>query len=575
MKLLDFIPAQHFYSFISLTPDMLLNVENLDKIIRDRRILKDISFTIEKGEGVGFIGPNGEGKSTLLDIITGEDDYYTGSVNIVNGISFSYLTQEITLDRDNTVQEELGDEEEADEDKIQEMEEYERILEEEDPTTEEYSEAAQKYSKLMNALHDDHTDSSKGISKNILLNDFNFDESMLDKKVRNLSGGEKRKVELANFFSRYKDVDFFIMDEPTNHLDIEAKKYFENFLNRFEGTYLIVEHDRELLDNTVEKILELDDAEIDVYQGNYSKYKKKKETQTVNKEIKLERLIRKVKSEKAAIQHLKNQASGGGDLIKKDRIKRLEELKDKRDRLREELHSEEVDINLNLKKTPDNYDLVRVNNLKKSYDDIVFENLNFNIKLGNKVALMGPNGSGKSTLMDIITGKDTADSGNVDVSKKTKIGYHAQEFEPAREDYTVLDDIWEKTYGDHKPINGDTSHLAKDKEEKLRNYLGSFGFRGNDVFKEVVELSGGEKTLLSVAEMMFEGCNLILLDEPTNNLDIEKRKKLEKSLQEYDGGVLIASHDRRFIKNALDEAWSIKKDKIEKYVLEGMNEESS
>lgn len=554
---------------------MLLNVENLDKIIRDRRILKDISFTIEKGEGVGFIGPNGEGKSTLLDIITSEDDYYTGSVTIANGISFSYLTQEITLDRDNAVQEEFGDEERVDEDKIQEMERYERILEEEDPTTEEYSQAAQKYSKLMNDLHDEHTGSSKGIAKNILLNDFNFDESMLDKKVRNLSGGEKRKVELANFFSRYKDVDFFIMDEPTNHLDIEAKKYFENFLNRFEGTYLIVEHDRELLDNTVEKILELDDAEINVYQGNYSKYKKKKETQTVNKEIKLERLIRKVKSEKAAIQHLKNQASGGGDLIKKDRIKRLEKLKDKRDRLREELHSEEVDINLNLKKTPDNYDLVRVNNLKKSYDDIVFENLNFNIKLGNKVSLMGPNGSGKSTLMDIITGKDIADSGNVDVSKKTKIGYHAQEFEPAREDYTVLDDIWEKTYGEHKPINGDTSHLAKDKEEKLRNYLGTFGFRGNDVFKEVVELSGGEKTLLSVAEMMFEGCNLILLDEPTNNLDIEKRKKLEKSLQKYDGGVLIASHDRRFIKNALDEAWSIKKDKIEKYVLEGMDEESS
>ncbi|MFW6376039.1 MAG: ATP-binding cassette domain-containing protein, partial [Thermoplasmatota archaeon] len=233
------------------------------------------------------------------------------------------------------------------------------------------------------------------------------------------------------------------------------------------------------------------------------------------------------------------------------------------------------DINLNLKKTPDNYDLVRVNNLTKSYDDIVFENLNFNLKLGNKVALMGPNGSGKSTLMNIITRNDTPDSGKVDVSKKTKIGYHAQEFEPAREDYTVLDDIWEKTYGEHKPINGDTSHLAKDKEEKLRNYLGSFGFRGNDVFKEVIELSGGEKTLLSVAEMMFEGCNLILLDEPTNNLDIEKRKKLEKSLQEYNGGVLIASHDRRFIKNALDEAWSIKKDRIEKYVLEGMDEDSS
>jgi len=554
---------------------MLLNVENLDKIIRDRRILKDISFTVEKGEGVGFIGPNGEGKSTLLDIITGQDDYYTGSITIANGISFSYLTQEISLNRNNSVEKELGEKEEVDEVKIQEVEKYEKMLEEEDPTTEEYSEAAKKYSKVMNELHDYHNGSSKGIAKNILLNDFNFDESMLDKKIINLSGGEKRKVELANFFSRYKDVDFFIMDEPTNHLDIEAKKYFENFLNRFEGTYLIVEHDRELLDNTVKKILELNDAEIKVYPGNYTQYKKKKRTQTVNKELKLERLIKKVKSEKAAIQHLRNQASGGGDLVKKDRIKRLEKLKDKRDRLREELHSEEVDINLNLKKTPDNYDLVRVKNLKKSYDETVFEDLNFNLKLGNKVALVGPNGSGKSTLMDIITGNDSADSGTVDVSKKTKIGYHSQEFEPAQDDYTVLDDIWEKTYGEHKPITNGTSHLSKDKEEKLRNYLGSFGFRGNDVFKEVVELSGGEKTLLSVAEMMFEGCNLILLDEPTNNLDIEKRKKLEKSLQKYDGGVLIASHDRRFIKNALDEAWSIKKNKIEKYVLEGMDKETS
>ncbi len=553
---------------------MLLNVENLDKIIRDRRILKDISFTIEKGEGVGFIGPNGEGKSTLLGIITGEDDYYTGSVSIANGISFSYLTQEITLDRNKTVEKELGDEEEVDEEKIQEVERYEKILEEEDPTTEEYSEAAKKYSRIMNELHDEHSGSSKGIAKNILLNDFNFEESMLDKKVGNLSGGEKRKVELANFFSRHKDVDFFIMDEPTNHLDIEAKKYFENFLKRYEGTYLLVEHDRELLDNIVEKILELEDAEMEVYAGNYTQYKKKKETQTVNKELKLERLKRKVKSEKASIQNLKDQASGGGDLVKKDRVRRLEKLKDERDRLIEELHSEEVDINLNLKKTPDNYDLVRVNDLKKSYDEIVFENLNFNLKLGNKVALVGPNGSGKSTLMDIITGNDTADSGTVEVSKKTKIGYHSQEFEPARDDYTVLDDIWEKTYGEHKPVTNGTSHLSKDKEEKLRNYLGSFGFRGNDVFKEVVELSGGEKTLLSVAEMMFEGCNLILLDEPTNNLDIEKRKKLEESLQKYDGGVLIASHDRRFIKNALDEAWSIRNDRIEKYVLEGMGQDS-
>ncbi|MFO7792386.1 MAG: ABC-F family ATP-binding cassette domain-containing protein [Candidatus Saliniplasma sp.] len=546
---------------------MLINVESLDKTIRGRKLLKDVSFTIMEGEGVGFIGPNGEGKSTLLDIITGKDSYYTGSVKIKNGISYSYLTQDISLRNKKTVEEELEDVEDPNIDKVKELERYSKLLEE-DSTEDQSLEVAKKYSELMNEIHEEKTGSSKGIAKNILIEDFDFDEGMLDRKIGTLSGGEKRKVELANFFSKYKDVDLFIMDEPTNHLDLEAKKYFEKYINDFNGSYFMVEHDRELLDNTVEKILELDDGEIEVYHGNYSDYEKKKKTRTVNKQMKLDRLEKKVKSEKEAIKNLELKASGGGDYIKKDRVRRLKGLKNKRDRLQNELRADEVDINLNLKKTPEEYTLLEVKKLTKSYDEFVFENITFDMKPGKKIALVGPNGSGKSTLLEIIFGNNSPDSGNVEVGKKTKIGYHAQEFTPASEDYVVLDDIWDKTYGEHRPITHTTHHLSKEKEEKLRNYLGGFGFTGDDVFKEVCELSGGEKTLLSVAEMMYGGCNLILLDEPTNNLDIEKRKKLEESIKDYEGGVLLASHDRRFIKNALDEAWSIKRSEIESYVLD-------
>ncbi len=547
---------------------MLINVENLDKIIRGRKLLKDVSFTIMEGEGVGFIGPNGEGKSTLLKIITGNDNYYTGSVKLKNGISYSYLTQEISVDRTKTVEEELEDVEDVNIDKRKELERYSRLLEEKEPTGEQYSKIAKRYSELMNQFHEEKTGSSKGIAKDILIEDFHFDEDMLDRNIGTLSGGEKRKVELANFFSKYKDVDHFIMDEPTNHLDLEAKKYFEKYINDFNGAYFMVEHDRELLDNTVDKILELDNGEIKVYHGNYSDYEQKKKTLTVNKKMELEGLEKKVKSEKNAIKNLEMKASGGGDYIKKDRVRRLEILKNKRNRLHDELKAKEVNINLNLKKTPDEYTLLEVKNLTKSFDQVVFEKISFDMKPGKKIALVGPNGSGKSTLLEIIFGNKSPDSGSVDVGKKTKIGYHAQEFIPAKDDYVVLDDIWEKTYGEHRPIIENTNHLSKEKEEKLRNYLGSFGFTGNDVFKDVNDLSGGEKTLLSVAEMMYGGCNLILLDEPTNNLDIEKRKKLEKSIKNYEGGVLLASHDRRFIKNALDEAWSIKKSEIESYVLD-------
>jgi len=546
---------------------MLLNVENLDKTIRERRLLKDVSFTIMEGEGVGLIGPNGEGKSTLLNIITGKDRFYTGSVRFKNDISYSFLTQEISMNRENTVREELENVEDLNKQKKSELERYQKLLDEKDPSSNEYSEIAQDYSDLVNEFHHEDTGSSEGIAKKIILEDFGFDESMLDKKIEKLSGGEKRKVELANFFSNYKDVDLFIMDEPTNHLDLEAKKYFEDFLNDFNASYLMVEHDRELLDNTVEKILELKDAEIEVFLGTYTGFEKKKKTRTENKKLKLERLEQKVKSEKEAIRNLKLKASGGGDYINKDREIRLERLKEERDKLQYELRAEDIDININLKNTPDEYTLIYVERLTKSYDEVVFEDITFDIKLGKKIALVGPNGSGKTTLMDIITGDNYADSGSVDVGKKTKIGYHSQEFTPASEDYKVLDDIWDKTYGEHIPITEDTKHLSKRKEEKLRTYLGGFGFTGNDVFKDIKDLSGGEKTLLSVAEMMFGGCNLILLDEPTNNLDIEKRKKLEKAIKNYDGGVLLASHDRRFIKNTLDETWSIEKDTIERYPL--------
>ncbi len=547
---------------------MLINVENLDKTIRSRKLLKDVSFTIEEGEGVALIGPNGEGKSTLLDIITSKDSFYTGSVKLKSGVSYSYLTQDISLSNEKTVEEELESREDVNEEKKKELERYSKLLDEEDLTEERYNEVAKKYSELMNEFHDENTGSSTGIAKNILTEEFDFDEAMLDRKIGTLSGGEKRKAELANFFSEYKDVDLFIMDEPTNHLDLEAKKHFEEYINDFNGSYFMVEHDRELLDNTVEKILELDDAEIEVYQGNYSEYEEKKKTRTMNKQMELKRIEKKVKSEKEAIENLKLKASGGGDYIKKDRVRRLEKLKEKRDKLQDELKAEEVNINLNLKKTPEEYTLVDVRDLTKSYDHLVFENITFDIKPGKKLALVGPNGSGKSTLLEIISGNNSPDSGTVDVGKKTKIGYHAQEFNPASEDYKVLDDIWEKTYGEHRPITDSTNHLSKDKEEKLRNYLGSFGFTGTDVFKEVEDLSGGEKTLLSVAEMMYGGCNLILLDEPTNNLDIEKRKKLEESITDYEGGVLVATHDRRFIKNSLDEAWSIEKDTIESYVVD-------
>ena len=485
-----------------------------------RQILKDISLSFFPGAKIGVLGVNGSGKSTLLKIMAGVDKEIEGEAIAMPGIKIGYLPQEPQLNPDHTVRESV---EEAMGEVFAAKAKLEEVYAAYAEPDADFDALAAEQARLEAIIATAGTDSEHQL-------EIAADALGLppwDAKIGLLSGGEKRRVALCRLL--LSKPDMLLLDEPTNHLDAESVDWLEQFLHRFPGTVVAITHDRYFLDNAAEWILELDRGYGHPYKGNYSTWLDQKQA----------RLESEQKGEEARAKALKKelewvrQNAKGRQAKSKARIARFEELSDYEYQRRNETQEIFIPVADRLGSK-----VIEFKNVSKAFGDrLLIDNLSMNIPAGAIVGIIGPNGAGKSTLFKLIAGKEQPDSGTVEIGQTVKMAFVDQHRDALADDKTV----WEDISGGLDIINVGKFQMAS------RAYAGRFNFNGQDQQKKVGNLSGGERGRLHLAKTLIQGGNVLLLDEPSNDLDVETLRALEDALLEYAGTVLVISHDRWFL----------------------------
>jgi len=503
---------------------MILSVHNLSKSFGTDEILRQVSFHIEEHEKAAIVGINGAGKSTLLKIITGELTADEGEVTLAKGCTVGYLAQQNMLEDGRTIYECVA---EAKADTIQleeELRDMENLMD---------SLAGDALNELMERYHRarDQFERKGGYAWKSeitgVLRGLGFTDDEFTRSVDTLSGGQKTRVALGRMLLEAPDI--MLLDEPINHLDIHSIAWLEGYLKSYPGAVIIVAHDRYFLNRVAERIIEIDRGRVTSFPGNYSAYSEHK------RQLR-EAQLKAWMNQQAQIRHQEEVIEKLRSYNREKSIKRAESREkalEKLDRL-EKPSEERSDMRLTLEpRVLSGKDVLTVEHLGKSFDFPLFTDLNFQIRRGEKVALIGNNGTGKSTLLKILIGLLDADSGTVTEGAKVRIGYYDQEHQILHPDKTLFDEL-QDTY----PSMNNT---------QVRNVLASFLFTGDDVFKRISDLSGGERGRLSLAKLMLSEANFLILDEPTNHLDILSKEILEDAISRYQGTVLCVSHDRWFI----------------------------
>ena len=504
---------------------MILSCSNISKSFGEKHILKQVSFHLEDHEKAAIVGINGAGKSTLLKIIIGELASDEGCVALGRGSSIGYLAQHQDLDSESTIHDALLEVKRP----ILQMEERIRSLELDmkSASGEGLENMLEEYSRL---THQFELEGGYACRSEIagVLKGLGFAEEEFSKPINALSGGQKTRVSLGKLLLTKPDI--LLLDEPTNHLDMESISWLETYLKTYSGSVIIVAHDRYFLDRVVTKIVELDNGTGTVFSGNYTAYSDKKA-------MLRDARIRAYLNQQQEIRHQEAVIAKLKSFNREKSIRRAEsreKMLDKIDRLEKPI---DIDDSMDIRLEPDvesGKDVLTVTNLSKSFDSqTLFTDVNFEIKRGERVAIIGNNGTGKTTLLKIINQLLPADAGEIRLGSKVHIGYYDQEHQVLHMDKTLFDEI-QDTY----PNMNNT---------QIRNTLASFLFTGDDVFKLIRDLSGGERGRVSLAKLMLSDANFLLLDEPTNHLDITSKEILESALCRYTGTVLYVSHDRYFI----------------------------
>ncbi|MBI0129379.1 energy-dependent translational throttle protein EttA [Snodgrassella sp. W8124] len=486
-----------------------------------KQIIKDISLSFFPGAKIGLLGLNGAGKSTVLKIMAGVDTEFEGEAIPMSGIKIGYLPQEPQLDADKTVREEvesgLGDVAGAQ----KKLEEVYAAYAEPDADFDALAEEQARLEAIIAAGAGDNLEHQLEIAADALrLPEW-------DARIGNLSGGEKRRVALCKLL--LSKPDMLLLDEPTNHLDAESVEWLEQFLVRFPGTVVAVTHDRYFLDNAAEWILELDRGHGIPWKGNYSSWLEQKEARLEN-EAKTE--AARIKAMKQELEWVRQNARGR-QAKSKARLARFEEMSNYEYQKRNETQEIFIPVAERL-----GNEVIEFERVSKSFGDkLLIDDLSFKIPPGAIVGIIGPNGAGKSTLFKLITGQEQPDTGKVKVGQTVKLSIVDQSRNGLHDDKNVFDEIAE----------GRDILQVGQFEIPARAYLGRFNFKGSDQSKIVGKLSGGERGRLHLAKTLISGGNVLLLDEPSNDLDVETLRALEEALLEFAGSVLVVSHDRWFL----------------------------
>ena len=505
-----------------------IGISNLAKSFGVDKIFENVTFDVKTKDRIGLVGRNGTGKTTLMKILAGYENFQSGQINKRKGLVLGYLEQIPNYEDKNTVSDVLNEAFRNVQEIKSQMEQLEKTFDK--LGGEELKLAIKKYSYLHDTYQIEGGYNTKE-KLNKILHGLNISDEMEKREFNTLSGGEKTRVILGKIL--LEEPDLLLLDEPSNHLDIKSVEWLEEYLKAYEGTIVMVSHDRYFLDRVSNKIIELEADGVQIYNGSYSKY-------VAEKELRFLQAMKEYESQQKKIKKMEDQIQRyriWGEMRDSDKMyKRAKELEKRLEKI-EKINKPIVD------KKSANFEIsgvertgkevIKVIDLKKSYDKKqLFDDINFTLFYKESLCILGENGTGKSTILKIIINEIQSDYGEVKVGSNVKIGYLPQEVSFDKEDISIVD-YFSYNYG---------ISLGEARKE-----LASILFTGDDVYKHISTLSGGEKSRLKLGMLIYEKVNTLILDEPTNHLDIESREVLEENLINYEGTILFVSHDRYFV----------------------------
>lgn len=523
---------------------MLLNASNLKKSFSERVLFDNVSFNIDAGDRIGFIGANGAGKSTLFKIITGEYDYDYGEIFKGKNLKIGYLDQYSCADSEKSIIDEILSVFEHVIEIENELEDIRLKIEmngADDALIARQTELNERFAGLDGFYY-------RSKAKSMLIG-LGFDESDFDMPVSKLSGGQKTRIELGKIL--LSDSNLLLLDEPTNHLDITSVEWLEEFLTGYRGAFIVISHDRYFLDRVTNKTFELDNGHLGIYTGSYSSYTAQKELERKTQQRQYDNTMREIKRLEGVVEQQRRWNREKNIKTAESKLKvieRLEETLAEPNKARENMF-----YGFTAAEGGGN-DVLIADRLGMRFGEgaPLFSGADLHIVKGEKVFLLGPNGCGKTTLLKIILGIYRQTEGEFKIGSNIKIGYYDQIQENLSQDKNIFDEI-------HDEYPNMT-------ETEIRNALALFLFRGDDVFKEIRMLSGGERARVELVKLILKKVNFLIMDEPTNHLDIEAREALENALDGYGGTMLIVSHDRYFINKLANRILYLDKNGITSYI---------
>ncbi len=528
-----------------------LSLHNLRMDFIERNLFSNVSFDVEKGDKLGFIGANGVGKTTLFRIINGEVSPTEGNVFMSKDTVLGYMKQHACNHPDRNVFDELLSVFSYLEDYERELKTLEIKIEQINnnnfSNADELNSLVERQTALLEEYQNNGGLTYKSRTRSSLLG-LGFKESDFTMPTGKLSGGQRSKLSLAKLL--LSKANMLLLDEPTNHLDIDSVNWLEGFIREFKGSMIIISHDRYFLDNVTNKTIELEHGKIRCYKGNYSEFIKKKESDDEALRNKYENDLKEIKRIEGIVEQQKRWGRERNFITAESKKKEADRIKAQLVTPESEL--ETIRMNFNIKRETGN-DVLICENLAKAFGEKhLFDNVNIHIRKGERVFIIGSNGCGKTTLFNILTCKTAPDRGDVRYGANVDLGYFDQMQNNLNLDKTAIDEVWDT--------------FPNMTQTQVRTALGSFLFKGDEVFKPLNKMSGGERARVSLLKLMLDGSNFLLLDEPTNHLDSASREQLEDTLKNYEGTMLVISHDRYFINKLADRVLVMEKHGLKEYL---------